>query len=329
MKQRSAATRILLLLALACSAGAHAQAPTPPPGPDAVPPPPPPSPIPDQPLVAEPPTNRPTPQAVSPDCDCKPSESSRSAPFAAFRNDPEAYSIVSVARGLSTHKPMYLLPVTYSPDYEGQSNSELVFQISAKQRLWGSNFYFGYTQRSFWEIYNSDNSKPFRETNYNPEMFYRLIPETQWLNHWGADLGIEHESNGESAPASRSWNRVYFSPFRAKSSSLFYLKAWYRIPEKNKEFPEDAKGDDNPDIGHYYGYTELHLEKQIGRGQLIHVMVRGNIDQGNGAINIDYTIPTHGGYGFYQLYLWQGYGESLSDYKNSVTRIGLGFALAR
>ncbi len=248
--------------------------------------------------------------------------------FARLRGDPEGYSIVSVSKGLSTHKPMFFLPATWSGDYDGKQ-TEVIFAISAKTQLFGTPFYFGYSQRSFWQVYDSDRSRPFRETDYNPELFYRWAPDPKDWHYWGADVGIEHESNGQDVPLSRSWNRVYVAPFRAKGKSLFYLKAWYRIPENEKETPDDPKGDDNPDIEDHYGYGEVHFQRQIGKGQVIHTMVRMNPETGHGAINLNYTIPSKDGSLFYQLYVWQGYGESLLDYDDSVTRVGLGVAFSR
>lgn len=35
------------------------------------------------------------------------------------------------------------------------------------------NFYFAFTQLMFWSIY--EDSKPFREVNYRPEVFYRSL----------------------------------------------------------------------------------------------------------------------------------------------------------
>lgn len=138
--------------------------------------------------------------------------------FQIGKRDPNAYSIISVSRGLSTHRPMYMLPVAYGRGVEGL-DTEMVFQISAKQRLFATNFFFGYTQKSFWQIYDQDRSRPFRETNYNPEVFYRWTPDPEVWHHWGVDVGLEHESNGQSLPESRSWNRVYVTRFRPRAAT--------------------------------------------------------------------------------------------------------------
>ena len=301
------------------------------------------SPLPATPIVADPPAPEVAPQSVSPTLgdeakaaataalpsDTPPPAQADRSLFSRMRSDdPNAYSIVSVSKGLSTHKPMYILPATYSPEYHG-AQTEMMFAISAKVQLFSTPLYFGYSQRSFWQVYDADRSRPFRETDYNPELFYRWTPDPEKFHYWGADFGAEHESNGQDVPDSRSWNRLYIAPFRAKGKSLLYVKAWYRLPEDKKEAPEDAKGDDNPDIEDHYGYGEIHFQRQIGRRQAIHTMVRMNPETGHGAININYTIPSRDGSVFYQLYVWQGYGESLLDYNTSVTRVGLGVAFSR
>lgn len=295
------------------------------------------------PIVADPPASQVQPQAISPTLGEKAKDTAAAAlpsdtPAAAERardlfsrmrgEDPNAYSIVSVSKGLSTHKPMYMLPVSYSPDYSG-AQTEMIFAISAKVQLFSTPFYFGYSQRSFWQVYDSDRSRPFRETDYNPELFYRWTPDPKRWHYWGADLGAEHESNGQDVPDSRSWNRLYIAPFHAQGKSLWYLKAWYRLPEDKKETPDDPKGDDNPDIEDQYGYGEIHWQRQLGRRQALHTMVRMNPETGHGALNINYTIPSRDGSVFYQLYVWQGYGESLLDYNRSITRVGLGLAFSR
>jgi phospholipase A1 len=244
------------------------------------------------------------------------------------RQDEDAYSIISVARGLSTHKPFYLLPASWGRNVPGQ-DVEFVFQISAKQKLFASDWYFGYTQKSFWQLYDQDRSRPFRETNYNPELFYRWTPDPAKWKHWGADIGIEHESNGQDLPASRSWNRLYIAPFQAKGRTLRYLKFWYRLPEDDKEDAFDPKGDDNPDIYRFYGYAEAQVQRQLENGGLGHLMLRGNPATGKGAVALNYSWPSSDGYVFYLVSVFHGYGESLIDYNRSITRIGFGFALAR
>lgn len=248
--------------------------------------------------------------------------------FENFYQAPDAYSITNVARGLSTHRPMFVLPYSYSPEYHGK-HAEVVFQISAKQKLFGSDFYFGYTQRSYWQLFNSAASSPFRETDYNPELFYRWIPKVDWLQDWGADIGIEHESNGRSLPDSRSWNRAYLAPFLVRGKTLYYLKTWYRLPERAKTSPTDAEGDDNPDIQRYVGYGELQIQRQLFDNHLLHVKLRGNPSTGRAGLGINYSIPSSDGSVFYCVDLFSGYGETLIDYNRHITRIGIGVMMAR
>jgi len=281
--------------------------------------------IPDHPILAAPPAADPAPQAVQPDAAVN---KTNSGYFSNFHQDPDAYSIVSVGTGLSTHRPMYVMPYTYSPQYDG-SKTEVMFQISAKQKLFGTNLYFAYTQKSLWQAFNKKDSSPFYETDYNPELFYRWTPDPIKFNHWGADGGFEHESNGQALPGSRSWNRLYIAPFWAKGKTLVYLKLWYRLPEKAKTSPTDASGDDNPDIQDYLGHFELQVQRQFFGDQLAHVSLRENPRTGKGSVMFNYSIPAKGGSFFYGLYVFNGYGDSLIDYNRSVTRVGLSVMLTR
>ena len=58
-------------------------------------------------------------------------------------------------------------------------------------------------------------------------------------------------------------------------------------------------------------------------------MVRGNPSTGHGAVELTLSQPNSGRSLFYAVSLWHGYGESLIDYNQSVTRLGLGIMLAR
>lgn len=249
--------------------------------------------------------------------------------FENLRRDTDAFTLVNEKRGLSFHRPMYMFPLTWSPDFHSET-SEVLFQISLKQRLFNRNFFFGYNQKSFWQLYNGNDSRPFRETNYNPEVFYRWKPQWQRAPGLGFDVGFDHESNGKELPDSRSWNRLIGAAYYESARQLVHLRLWYRIPEDENRAAEDPKRDDNPDIYRYFGYGELRVQRKLfgDAKHLAALMVRGNPSTGKGAVELNYSAP-FSDYAFWNLYIWNGYGESLIDYDRSITRVGLGFMLAR
>ena len=227
------------------------------------------------------------------------------------------------------HKPIFILPYTYSRDYESDE-TEVLFAVSAKLRPLGPPLYFAFSQRSYWTLYNSERSRPFRETVYNPEVFYRWTPDVLRADFlWGMDGGYEHESNGQDIPQSRSWDRLYVAPFIERGGTAMQLKIWYRLPEDEKSDDEDAGGDDNPDITDYMGYGELHLYRRFSIDRRLHAMLRGNPETGRGAFQLEHSWRIGDGDLFWHAYFFHGYGESLTDYNNSITRGGIGFALAR
>jgi phospholipase A1 len=246
------------------------------------------------------------------------------AASAAAQQDKETFQVIQARPGLSLHKEMFMLPLTYSDEYHGKQ-VEAVFQLSAKHRLFDTRLYFAYTQISFWQAYDEGNSAPFRETNYNPELFYRSKPLV--FSSWqaGADIGFEHESNGQRPPVSRSWNLIHISPYFYRSDILLHLKLRYRIPEDEKVTPEASEGDDNPDITDYLGYTDLNIYYRFWNNHNLHLMVRGNLNTGKGGMSLSYSFPVpRSQRSFVDFRLTQGYGESLVDYKKSLTRIGVG-----
>ena len=251
---------------------------------------------------------------------------------------------------LTPHKRNYFL-VTYVDDPNDEAfqdflddddaeldNAETEFQVSIKVALARDTFtegdavQFGFTIKSFWQTFNSDESSPFRETNYQPEVWYRTpIPWNSFGSEtmlWG--IGAEHQSNGRSRELSRSWNRVYTTVTWLTDDYAFRFKPWYRIPEDSKDDPTDTDGDDNPDIHKYMGYFEVtgiwHSDDQE-----LGFMLRNNVGSGasnsRGAIQLDYTFPLYGRVrGYAQLF--NGYGNSLIDYNHNITRAGVGFLLS-
>lgn len=228
-------------------------------------------------------------------------------------------------------------------------NTEAVFQLSGKLRplpdgLLGDklDFWAGYTQISFWQLYNSAFSAPFRDTNYAPEGFFTYrIPQDPSRNPDRLNLriinaGFVHQSNGRSRPLSRSWNRL-FTEFgfekifdkqeRGRNELNLFVKAWYRLPE-------NALDDDNPDIEKYMGYGEIravYYREYCRFG----MMLRNNLRADNkGAIQLDVSLPfsifsdksvdkADNNISLYFQY-FNGYGESLLDYNSSSDRISAG-----
>ncbi|WP_221252075.1 phospholipase A [Desulfuromonas versatilis] len=238
-----------------------------------------------------------------------------------------------IGTGFSMHKQNYLLPLTWGNRAHGSEDSELKFQLSFKQRIASSNFFIGYTQKSFWRILDQDDSRPFRETNYNPELFYRYLSSEHPWGSWGADAGYEHESNGAREPTSRSWDRLYLKPFIEYGRLRTDLKLWHRLSEDVKETPDDPAGDENPDIEKFYGYGELRLGYEFANrfqdGHMATLLTRWNFATAKGGLQFDYSLPTPSRNLFLFAHLWTGYGESLIDYNRSLTRYGIGVMFKR
>ncbi|MCA0894312.1 phospholipase A [Microbulbifer agarilyticus] len=243
---------------------------------------------------------------------------------------------------LASHKTNYLLPITYNPspnkgglaDYDPDGlidldSIEIQFQLSVQVPVWrgflgkASFMSFAYTNRSFWQAYNSDDSAPFRETNHEPELIMT------WLNDWtlfgmqnvANQLAVNHQSNGRSEPLSRSWNRIYANFVFEKNDYYLAFKPWYRIKEDREE-------DDNPDLEFYLGHFELTGGFEKGAHN-VSLMLRNNLRSDNkGAAELRWSFPMGRRVRGYVKY-FNGFGESLIDYDESVQTLGIGFELAR
>jgi len=244
------------------------------------------------------------------------------------RSGPDLPS-TSLPGRLALHKPNYVMPLTWRERSSDAADVELEFQISLKHPIGPWPIYFGYTQTSYFRWLDEDNSRPFRETTYNPELWYRFRPgrlRPDWL---GLDLGLEHESNGEDAPESRSWNRVYARPWADYGPWAVSLKLWYRLPEEAKDEPTDPEGDDNPRILEFYGHHELKVGYTMADGDWLELSTRYAFDAERGAARLRYATVTPEGSSYLYFEVFSGYGESLETFKRNRTRVGIGFALLR
>ncbi|KGE78400.1 phospholipase [Halomonas sp. ND22Bw] len=239
---------------------------------------------------------------------------------------------------ITAHHRNYLLPLSYttSPNRESfneidreadPDRLEVKFQFSAKFKIADdvlfdrADLYFGYTQRSWWQAYNADASSPFRETNYEPEVFADF--ENDWsLLGWtniNNRVSLNHQSNGRSGSLSRSWNRLILTSTFINDDWAVSLSPYWRLPETEGE-------DDNPDIEDYLGYADVTVARRLFDDHEASLLWRGNPDQGHMGAQLDYSWPLFGKIrGHVQFY--QGYGESLIDYDRSTQRVSLGFSL--
>lgn len=243
------------------------------------------------------------------------------------------------------HRPNYIMPFAYTDEpYEdpyaevlqdkwpGFSNMEAIFQISVKYQLYKfdeankNRLYVAYTNKSFWQVYNSDLSRPFRETNHEPELFLQMSPNWGYINR--INLSFNHQSNGQYQGFSKSWNRIIAGIYHLDGNSVYGIEPWYRIPEKSSGDPEDPKDDDNPDIHSYLGYANFIWYKQLGRQSAL-VRFGNNLQDKNnrGWAELEWNFPVSSRVrGFIQYF--EGYGHSLIEYNQYQRRIGLGFKIS-
>ena len=270
--------------------------------------------------------------------------------------------------GLTPHKVNYLLPFSYSknkanrvdstyghngiPNGYNQYNEkiETMYQLSLKKQLtynlFGLNesIFVAYTQKVWWQVY--DISAPFRETNYQPEIFM-MLPTSQSLDDFLGlkvmKIGFIHESNGQEGYRSRSWNRVYTTGIWQWDNLFLSARAWYRIKEDRKPdwyyeqsvydpilIQEYSDGDDNPDISDYLGYGDIEVAYLYGKNQF-GLLLRNNLNfkENKGAVEFRYSYPLFNSPNtFWYAKGFTGYGDSLIDYNVHVTKASFGFSFS-
>ena len=246
---------------------------------------------------------------------------------------------------LRPYKPVYLAPVSWASDRNNLPHTpnpettvtepqdldsvEAKFQLSMKfklaERLFGEDLdlWGAYTQVSRWQVYNTANSRPFRETNYEPELI--LVKRTSYrLLGWRGrmvGIGLNHQSNGRAAPLSRSWNRIMLLVGLDRDDWAVTVRPWRRIDESRGE-------DDNPDISDYMGRFDATVVRTIEDHQIAltarHSLKGG--DRSHGAVQLEWAFPIRPPLRG-RVQLFHGYGESLIDYNFRATWVTLGFSL--
>lgn len=249
-----------------------------------------------------------------------------------------------------TYKPNFILPAYISnavnhtpstptrgtasglPNYHA---SEVKLHLSLRTKLAqsvllpGADLWFGYTQQSMWQLWNHAASAPFRNTDYEPELIY-VVPVPEKIGHlpWGWRLamlqgGAAHQSNGQSDPLSRSWNRIYLAAGLERGDMTVLLRSHRRVRES-------AASDDNPDLTRYVGRGDLQLGWTTGlsTASLLWRTDYKRIDRGSVQLDFTYPVDREKPLGLrWYMQLFSGYGETLLDYNFRRTSFGVGVSM--
>lgn len=209
---------------------------------------------------------------------------------------------------------------------------EAKFQLSLRTKLLqnvgfaGADLWGAFTMQTLWQVYNHAESRPFRNTDYQPELIY-VVPTAPGLRAWPfgwqwrfSQLGLAHQSNGQSDPLSRSWNRVYLG-------AGFERGNWTFTTRLNRRLRERIENDNNPDLLAYRGKAEFTLGWASGL-HTVSLHHRSNLrSENSGGSSLEWTYPVSrdqpNGLRWY-VQLFNGYGETLSDYNFRQTSLGAG-----
>lgn len=241
---------------------------------------------------------------------------------------------------LPVHYMAHVNQVPYSPSRgaalglptyqraEGKLQISLRTKIVQDLLLPRADLWVGYTQQSLWQVWNHAQSAPFRNTDYQPELMY-MAPTPHFLRGpvlgWSwrlSQLGLLHQSNGQSGALSRSWNRSYALVGVERGDVSATLRLEKRLGGGN------PSSDDNPDIVHYMGWSQLQIAWTPGLSAAA-LTWRPSLG-GRGSVQLDWTYPLDsrqpdGLRGYVQLF--HGYGETILDYNFRQTSLGIGLTI--
>lgn len=236
------------------------------------------------------------------------------------------------------HRDNYLLLANYSshsndepyreftPAGVKSKRVELTYQLSFKMKVAEQpaglpvDVWLGYTQQSFWQAYNRSASSPFRETNYQPEVM-AVLPinkEFAGLNFRFLNVGLIHQSNGQTSSLSRSWNRLYGELGVDHGNFSLSTRLWKRLDNAKSE-------NDNPDITDFLAHGDVSASYR-DQGYEYSMMARRNFSTNHGAVQIGMSYPLSTNLKGY-LQAFAGYGQSLIDYNYTQKSVGAGFTV--
>lgn len=215
-------------------------------------------------------------------------------------------------------------------NYAVVGDMDLKLQYSFKYRfVQDVNFFASFTNFMLWEIF--EESIPMTDNNFNPELFYRFVPDRSWL--LSSDVGYWHLSNGQDDVESRGWDRLY--------ARFNHIYEWKRIDMYSVThifFATLSKSRNNPDIHNYLGWWSVSFWIRnlfnYSSGESLDLelkLVSGDhgdpFDKGSTTVGLQYRVraiprfnPT--------LYLqyFNGYGEVILNYNKRAEELRGGFS---
>ncbi len=228
-------------------------------------------------------------------------------------------------------------------------NNELKISLSVRTKIASGllregehalrdSLWFGYSQQSYWQLFNGNLSRPFRATDHEPELIY-VFPHAIGLpSGWTlrmSGVGVVHQSNGQGLPLSRSWNRVYTMAAADKiaaNGDRFTVQGrfWQRLRE-------DLSKDDNPDISDFVGRAELSGRWSFDAGppndktaHTLGVVLRHSTrTQARGSVRLEYLRSLGNANSGLRLHtqVFSGFGDSVIEYNRKRTVASLGLSL--
>ena len=193
--------------------------------------------------------------------------------------------------------------------------------------------WLGYTQQSYWQLFHGGISRPFRTTDHEPEVVYIYPHMIDLPGGWKyrlSGLGLTHQSNGQSLPLSRSWNRVYLMGAAEKdlggdASLTLQARVWQRLRES-------SGSDDNPGISDFIGRAEVAGTWQINKLHSLGMTVRHSLkSEARGSVKLEWmkasTAIADSAALRYHVQLFSGYGDSMIDYNRRRNVLSVGLSL--
>jgi len=249
-----------------------------------------------------------------------------------FPDTAEAYRLSDFLDHFAPYEPIYAV---------GWPTPNFKVQISLRYRLLTPDtplakkypLFDGINLAYSQEIHGQDvpNAGFTYDIDYRPDAFYDLQhllhPSLPVGWHFDAQVGIDHESNGQKSPDHRSLNVVYLRPIL----DVGQAKGWF-FTFAPKFYYYIGGLPNNPDMPFYRGYCDIRLV--VGRRKGLQLATTGrigsNFNRGSAQLDLTYPLTTltrHNLDFMLDAQYFIGYGDTLRTYnqRTSIFRLGVAF----